>query len=141
MGPDGVTVDGEPLIFFHYMGLQALHRRDRRGSPSGRFRITADERRWIYDPYVERSPRSAAGSRRSSRTTRVRSKPQPGLGARGGDLGLEGDRGRRARCGSALPHTWNVGPYVPGGYVPARLPATAAAVEATYSTSASESSG
>ncbi len=38
------------------------------------------------------------------------------------------------------PHL-NVGPYVRGGYVPDGYEATVTAVEATYSTSASDSSG
>ena len=69
-GEDGVTVDGEPLIFFHFMGLRRYADGTYRPA-AGRFRITTEQRRWIYDPYVERlAELRAARSRRSPRTTR-----------------------------------------------------------------------
>ena len=49
----GVTVDGEPLILYHFMGLRRYGDGTFR-SAAGRFRITPDQNRWIYEPYVQR---------------------------------------------------------------------------------------
>ena len=52
-GPSGVTIDGEPLVLYHFMGLR-LYGDGTVRRAAGRFRITPEQRRWIYDPYVEK---------------------------------------------------------------------------------------
>jgi hypothetical protein len=145
-GPDGVSVDGQPLIFFHFMGLHAYTE----GPPrlgSGRFRITKAERRWIYDPHLAqlRRIRGRIVEIEPSYRELLKARRPLGLALRDAASRLIGAAARlRVRL---APH-WNVGPYVSGGYVPRgyeaappTAPATSAAEEATYSTSASESSG
>lgn len=142
-GPDGVTVDGEPLILYHFMGLRLYGDGGYRPA-AGRFRISDEQRRAIYDPYVARlrdlraqiasiEPEYAPGL---IPTEPLRWRLQAPLSRLIGALA-------RARIRVA-PHL-NVGPYVEGGYVPAGYEADPAAisrvVRATYSTSESDSSG
>ena len=115
-GPDGTTVDGEPLIFFHFMGLRIFTDGSFRAS-AGRFRITAKQRREIYTPYIaalrsfERlAARLEPGFRQSlepkeSWRWRLQAPVSSLIGA------LTRLRVRLA------PHA-NIGPYLPGGYVP-----------------------
>ncbi|MGI8460474.1 MAG: glycosyl transferase [Solirubrobacterales bacterium] len=137
--PAGMTVDGEPLVFFHYMGLQTFAT----GSPrlaSGRFRISAEERRLIYEPHLAELERIRAEAVAAEPDFAAVQKPRrPAALAFRQAVSRVIGVGARARIRIA-PH-WNVGPYVSGGYVPEGYEASVAAVEATYSTSASESSG
>jgi hypothetical protein len=138
-GPEGVTVDGEPLIFFHFMGLRRYADGTYRPA-AGRFRITDEERRWIYDPYVER----LTDLRRRITTIApdypvaieqhepLRWRLQTPVSKLIGGL---------VRAKSRVLPRLGVGPYVEGGYVPEGYRAAPAAELATYSTSASESSG
>jgi hypothetical protein len=139
MGPNGLTVDGEPLIFFHFMGLRRYADGTYRPA-AGRFRIEAEEQRWIYDPYVER----LAELRRRITTIApdfplaiqqhepLRWRLQTPVSKVIGSL---------ARARVRLAPKLLVGPYVPGGYVPKGYRASSAALPATYSASASDSSG
>ena len=52
-GPGGIEVDGVPLVLYHFMGLR-LYEDGSVRSAAGRFKISRDQRRWIYEPYVER---------------------------------------------------------------------------------------
>ncbi len=49
----GVTVDGKPLVLYHFMGLRIYGNGGFRMS-AGRFRITGEQRRAIYEPYIAR---------------------------------------------------------------------------------------
>ena len=139
MGPDGPLVDGEPLIFFHYMGLQTFAEGPARLA-SGRFRITPDERRWIYDPYLEQLAEIRGRVLEIDPSFEEFIKPRRPLALAARDL-VSRAIGVGARLRIRLAPHWNVGPYVEGGYIPDGYPATSATAEATYSTSASESSG
>jgi hypothetical protein len=139
MGADGLMVDGEPLVFFHFMGLRRYADGTYRPA-AGRFRITPEQQRWIYDPYVER----LTELRRRITTIApdypmalqqhepLRWRLQTPISRAIGTL-------VRARI-KVLPKA-GVGPYLAGGYVPKGYRASSPAVVATYSTSASESSG
>ena len=140
---EGITVDSEPLIVYHYMGLR-IYADGRYRPAAGRFRIRPEEREWIYDPYLARlreARRQIAEIAPEFPVALIQREPlrwrlQAPVSKLIGALA-------RARI-RLLPH-WNVGPYVPGGYVPrgyaADPEATARAASATYSASASESSG
>jgi hypothetical protein len=138
-GPDGITVDGEPLLFFHFMGLRRYADGTYRPA-AGRFRITAEEKRLIYDPYVER----LAELRRRITTIApdypvaieqhepLRWRLQTPVSKAIGSL---------VRAKAKVAPRLGVGPYLAGGYVPGGFRATSPAELAAYSTSASESSG
>jgi hypothetical protein len=116
-GPDGITVDGEPLIFYHFMGLRPYGNGHHRLA-AGRFRITPDQRRWIYDPYIAhlaalRAELAALDPRFAETLPQhepLRWRLQAPLSAL---------IGAAARTRVRLAPDFNIGPYVAGGYVPA----------------------
>ena len=115
-GPGGTTVDGEPLVLFHYMGMRVFNDGSFRAG-AGRFRITAEQAAAIYDPYIATLrdfEELAAGivpdfadSLTDSESLRWR--VQAPVSALIGTL---------ARARVRIAPRFNVGPYVPGGYVP-----------------------
>lgn len=139
MGLDGPTVDGEPLILYHFMGLRRYADGTYRPA-AGRFRITADERRWIYDPYVERLTELRRTIARMAPDYPVAIDQHEPLRWRL-QTPISKVIGALARTRIRIAPKLYLGPYLPGGYVPAGYRADSAAVAATCSTSASESSG
>ena len=138
-GEDGVTVDGEPLVFFHFMGLRRYADGTYRPA-AGRFRIRAEEKRLIYDPYVARLTELRQRIATIAPDYPVAIEQHEPLRWR---LQTPVSKliGSLVRTRSRLLPKIGVGPYVEGGYVPRGYRAASAAELATYSTSASESSG
>jgi hypothetical protein len=112
----GVTVDGRPLVLYHYMGLR-LYTDGRNRIAAGRFRITPEQRRWIYDPYVAELRRNweaiegvapgftAALPHHESLRWRFQAPVSAAIGS-------------LARARVRIAPGLGVGPYVEGGYVP-----------------------
>jgi hypothetical protein len=138
-GPGGVTVDGEPLVLYHFMGLRRYGDGTYRAA-AGRFRITPDQKRWIYDPYVQRLTELRRRIATIAPDYPVAIQQHEPLRWR---LQHPVSRviGTLVRAKHRVAPKLGVGPYVAGGYVPRGYRALAAAELATYSTSASESSG
>lgn len=121
-GPDGVTVDGEPLVVFHYMGYR-LYGNGFVRRAAGRFRITPDQRRWIYDPYTERLLATRESIEAIEPGYIAALAPREPLRWRL-QAPVSALIGRAARLRVRLfPHL-GVGPYLEGGYVPRGYQAT-----------------
>ena len=115
-GPDGITVDGEPLVFFHFMGLRTFTDGSSRAA-AGRFRISAEQRRAIYDPYIATLRRFEHEV--AAIDSRFKASLQPAESLRWRvQAPISACIGALTRTRVRLAPHFNVGPYLPGGYVP-----------------------
>ena len=115
-GPGGTTVDGEPLILFHFMGLRIFTDGSFRSS-AGRFRITAEQRRGIYVPYIAALRRFERVAARLEPGFRQSLEPRESLRWRL-QAPVSSLIGALTRLRVRLAPHANIGPYLPGGYVP-----------------------